>query len=236
MAGPGADARCTLSKLTLLVYHTAPFLQEPAPSVRIGIIAHYKEAAMPRGTYFLGATVVTHQACERVKKYREKVLGPEEVRQEELHLTVLPPFETRFHEASELNVGTALLTLLPRHPVNTTIFEMRAMDVMEYGGEHFLHFPIAAYGSGPETWQEYVLRVRQQFIDRGFCFKQPIPPGYRSHITVCGSKDLSSDRSIQRLIQESRREPPLFFRVAFLTLYAKYRHGWDMLSHDPSQD
>lgn len=188
------------------------------------------------GTYFLGATIVTHQALSRVKTYKEKILGPSQKDDEEIHLTVLPPFLTTYNRASDINFGCGSASIFSRHPINTTIFTIRGLDIMDFGDESFVHFPVQAHTQGEETWEMYVLRTRRVFLEMGMSFKSAIPEDYRPHITVYGAKNIASDRSIASIVRESRKESVLHFHAAYLTLYAKYKHGWGVLSHDPAKE
>lgn len=188
----------------------------------------------PLGTYFLGATVASPQALRRIQTYTERVIGPLGKDLREKHLTILPPFRATYQEASDINLGSMTATLLSIHPSNSVIFAIRGLDVMEFDGESFLHFPVTAYTDCVETWEEYVLRMRQKIVDYGITFQSAIPDEYIPHITIHGGKSLSSDRSIAALIKESRNEPPLHFHPVCITLYAKYRRGWDALSEDPT--
>lgn len=78
------------------------------------------------GLYFLGATIVTHQALIRAKSYTNKVKGfSKEIN--EKHPTILPPFFASYEDASDINVGCATASLLSSHPMNTTTFELRGV-------------------------------------------------------------------------------------------------------------
>jgi hypothetical protein len=185
------------------------------------------------GLYFLGATIVSHQALTRVKAYTEKITGPVDDVYEK-HLTVLPPFLASFEDASAINLGCAGASILSTHPINTTIFAMKGLDVMGFGGMSFLHFPIQTFTTG-EPWNDYVWRVRKKLREHKVDFRHPIPDEYKPHITIHEGKNLGSDRSMTSLIRESKREPVIHFQAYYLTLYAKYKHGWDTLGDDPTK-
>lgn len=179
----------------------------------------------------MGATVIGSNTLGRVWKYTERVKG--KIRRES-HLTVLPPFIATYEEASDINLGCMSTSVLSTHPINAAIFEMRGLDLMEFNGEEFLHFPITVHMTGPETWEAYVLRTRQRLVDSGISFASEIPKEHRPHINIFAGKYLSKDQSIAALISESQNEPALYFNADYLTLYAKYKNGWRILSHDPA--
>lgn len=105
---------------------------------------------------------------------------------------------------------------------------------MEFGGMQYLHFPIGSYSSGKETWDTYALRLRENLKAVKLEYRHKIPEDtYTPHITIHEGARLDADRGIQALIKESRQEPPLYFKTGYLTLYAKYPHGWDTLTCDP---
>jgi hypothetical protein len=184
--------------------------------------------------YFVGATIVSHQALNRVQTY-EKNLHRSSEQAKEKHLTVLPPFMATYEEASDINLSCALSSILSTHPINTTVFAMQGLDIMEFGGLQFLHFPIEAFAT-KEPWADFVLRIRERLQELKLEFRYPIPDEYRSHITVFEGKNLQDDRGIQALIRQSHKEPALHFHALYLSLYAKYNHGWDVLSFDPTQE
>lgn len=191
------------------------------------------------GTYFLGATITTHQAVDRVRFYADFVsisFGKKPKRETDGHITVVPPFRASYETASSMNLGSGLATLLSSHPINTTMFSIRGLSLMEFGGKEFLHFPVSAHSTGNETWEMYVKRVRDGLADLGIEMREEIPNEYRAHITVFGGKNLSKDKDVLRIIDRSLQEPPLYFKAAFLTLYTKYKRGWDMLSYDPASE
>lgn len=186
-----------------------------------------------RRAYFIGATIATRQALERVDRYEMRLLG-EVNRSEEKHLTILPPFLATYEEASEINMGCAMSSILSTHPMNTTMFAMQGLDIMEFGGVQFLHFPIQTFTTG-ESWADFVLRIRKRLHELKLEFRHPIPKEYRPHITLMEGEHLRGDRSVQALIRESIKESKLHFHATYLTLYAKYKRGWDTVSSDPER-
>jgi hypothetical protein len=188
------------------------------------------------GTYYLAATIVDHQALGRMNSFRKEFLGYcEDLK--ETHLTILPPFKTSFEAASDINFGCDIAFLKSMHPTHTTIFEMRGLEILKFGGEDFLVCPVTPYvPSGSETWGNYVLRVRERLTNFDIEYAGAIPDEYRPHATVCRVKDVSVRRTLSKAIAESRRLPPLYFRVTYLVLHAKYKHGYAMLSDDPARE
>jgi hypothetical protein len=187
------------------------------------------------GLYFLGATIVSPQALVRVKAYADKVQGFSE-KMAEKHLTILPPFFADYKAASEINVGCAGASILSSHPIHTTMFEMRGLNVMEFEGKQFLHFPIRTFTQGGEPWETYVLRVRERLQEFKFEYRHKVPEDeHLPHITIHEGEKLDSDRGIREIVRRSRQEPPLYFQAFYLTLYAKYPHGWDTLTYDPGR-
>jgi hypothetical protein len=187
-------------------------------------------------TYFVGATVVDHQAVNRVQAYEDVIcasFGKESKKPHERHITVIPPFKATYVQASAVNLGGALATILSTHPTNTTIFSIQGLDVMGFEGEEFLHFPVSAHSTA-EMWTDYVQRIRRKVLEAGIELRGPIPEEYRAHITVFGGKNLSKDATVKRILKKSRSEPALYFRVVYLTVYTKYPHGWDTLTYDPN--
>ena len=55
-----------------------------------------------------------------------------------------------------------------------------------------------------------------------------------AHITVCRIGDISNRIHVEKIITESKKEVPLYFRTAHLTLYAKYKKGYAEISLLPS--
>lgn len=188
------------------------------------------------GSYYLGALIVDHQALDRINVFRKTLLGYSQ-KLEEAHLTILPPFRAAYEDASAINVGCGCSSIKSDHPMHTTYFEMHGMDILGFGEEEFIVCPILPHvPPGAETWQEYVLSRRQRLKDLGIEYKEPIPDEYRPHVTVCRRNDISIRLPLERLITESRKEPPLFFRVSYLVLQAKYREGYSPLSSDPARE
>lgn len=184
-------------------------------------------------TYFLGALIIDHQALGRVNPYRRRLLGAaEEVG--EGHITVFPPFRATYKDASSINMDCGCASIKSNHPMNSTIFEMRGLEILEFEGEGFLVFPLQAYTAGEEQWGSYVLRVRQRLKDAGIAFKDAIPQEYRPHMTLCRMSDISNRINVEKIVAESKKELPLYFRTAYLTLYAKYKKGYAAISGDPS--
>jgi len=147
----------------------------------------------------------------------------------------MPPFVASYREASDLNFGGLLAGLLSTHPINTTLFSIRGLAIMEFQGMEFLHFPVEA-SSSRESWEAYVKRVRGNLISAGIFPREAIPEEYCPHITIYGGKNLSKDKEVLRIIERSQLEPALYFHAVFLNLYTKYKRGWGMLSRDPAEE
>jgi hypothetical protein len=185
-----------------------------------------------KGLYFVGATIASPQALNRIHAYEKKLKG--EIKQGERHLTVLPPFWATYEEASGVNMGCTLASIQSSHPINTTLFGIQGLDIMSFGGVQFLHFPVQTF-TQEEPWSAFVLKVRKRLRELKLEFRHPIPDEYRPHITVSEGKGLS-DRSTRAIMRESKKEVPLYFNATYLTLYAKYKSGWHTLSSDPSRE
>lgn len=188
------------------------------------------------GTYYLGALIVDHQALDRINAFRKTLLGCSQDA-EEAHLTILPPFRTSYENASAINVGCGMVSLMSMHPMHTTLFEMRGLEIIDFGGEDFIVCPVTPHAPpGQETWEQYVPRIRQKLTDLGISYKEQIPSEYRPHVTVCRKKEVSARFSLKKAIAESETAHPLYFRVTYLVLHAKYKDGYSMISIDPARE
>lgn len=190
------------------------------------------------GTYFLGATIACHQACVRIEAYEGLFcasFGQELKKDKDRHITIVPPFQTTYEIASKINVGGLTTTLLSTHPINSTLFSIKGLDIMEFEGTEYVHFPVRSYATGRESWDDYIVRVTKNLANIGVLPQDRTPEERRAHVTVFAGKNLSKDKDVRRIVKESQCEPELFFHAVFLNLYTKYPHGWDMLSHDPAR-
>jgi 2'-5' RNA ligase len=202
-------------------------------------------------TCYIGLTVVSRQALRRVNTYHDKLcalFGFEKIQKKEVHITLVPPFHSTYEEASRINLGCAVSTLASTSISNTTLFGMHGLEVMKFEGDTIIHFPITAHKRTAEDLEDEtdemltkttnfrarVETLRKQITSFGGEIQQPLPEGYTPHITVLAGKNLEH-RALEKVIQESKQESPLYFHGTFPTLYAKYKGvGYLDLSDDPN--
>lgn len=192
---------------------------------------------------YLGATLIHPGVFARVQRYSDEArigLGMDSVILRELHITLLPPFETTYESATRINLACACSTIIRNHPLTSTSFLIRNLSTMCWENVDVLHFPIKLSSKIHQgrRFLDYIESLRNKVTQSDeFMWKETIPDSFYPHITVATLEKRKITPYVQSLIEKSRKETPVCFHAGYPTLYAKYKTGgWYTLSQDPNLD
>ena len=104
--------------------------------------------------------------------------------------------------------------------------------------------------SGEDTLASYIETLRKKVTDCDqFKWRNEIPNDAHPHITIMNPQDTPGvnistsdilwDPDVRRIVDtynQRRRRPGRTFRVAYPTLYTKYKDGWADLQDDPENE
>lgn len=189
--------------------------------------------------YYLEATIVNPTVIARTQEFTDGatgLLGLVSRVIKELHITIIPPFYTDYETASQINLSCAMSTLRSTHPLITTQFSIRGLEIMSFGEVDVLHLPVSVHqeASPNQRFADYVVAIRKKALTLGLDFKEAIPEEYTPHITVLTGSNLRDNAHLEEYIKKSLVHTPVIFRSGYPSLYARYEEGWKDLSKDPS--
>jgi hypothetical protein len=109
---------------------------------------------------------------------------------------------------------------------------------MVWKRKNILYFPVMIQEDAFESadFLNYVNRVRGRVLSMpGFTWRSEIPPTFKPHISIFSFRGLERREGVQRIVEESKSNPPILFHVSYPTLYAQYGTEWRLLSEDQSK-
>lgn len=205
-------------------------------------------------TCYLGATIVGDEASRRVQHYSDLArsrVGLDAVIHQDIHITILPQFELTFEDATHFNLACGCSSLIPNHPLVSTLLIMKSLALLSWKEKHILHFPVTIPSQNNSAWtgkfithkmrnvdrfSAYVSALRRKVASYGsFSWKEEVPANFFPHITLLTFESSSRVNSVSGIMRGSGNEVPLSFNVGYPTIYANDgTGGWYPLSHYPN--
>lgn len=149
----------------------------------------------------------------------------------------MPPFRTSYYNASLINLGCFSSTICRNNILDASKFVIQDVQVMYFDGNAVIHFPVYLNRakSLDTTFVQRIENYRRRLHDFGIEYWNPVPEGYRPHITIGIIPTRKRLVVMRRLVVRGHHEDEIHFHASYPTVYAKYKDvGYQTLSSNPN--
>ncbi|MDB5259959.1 MAG: hypothetical protein JWN37_190 [Candidatus Nomurabacteria bacterium] len=188
------------------------------------------------GLFYLGVRILSPTVLARVQKYSiaaRMVTGRDAViiRQEDLHITIIPPYYCSHEAAVALNRLYLKLQYERDNIIRYLTFSIRQPTLMEFDDEVATYFEVRTKRGLEIAFQEWVTEQRQRVTTLdGFSWKKDIPTKVKPHVTadIIKKEELTQAGrdALRRVVESAPTSPPVTFQLACSTICERRGNSW----------